>query len=300
MIVRAGGTGFVVVNFLKLIDTFKNRCDENQFVIKYLLPSYKFTAYNDNTCDVFNLHKLYDMSLKYIYQTYNKEYFHIIKMQPIDYIYDVIKPTVKIRFISKKEKQVYFRFDNDNDVNMRNINCDHIFERRVINNLILVDYDKGYLNRSTINSLYDYISNNDIQFKHVFLNTKPTNIENYKDLLKLFKKIGALVHIQLNEFEYEPIKDLLDSVEYNNWETIIVTRGIKPILLRRCGYKDTEININTTIVKNAYTTSGCGDMFLANIIYATLYLDQKMTDAIRFATTNITQMIIDLNEDLFK
>lgn len=299
MMVRAGGTGFVIVNLLRLINEFTLMEDANKYVIKYLLPDFNFTSYSDNTCSAFNLHELYDMSLKYIYRNLSEEYFHIIQMKPIDYLNDVIKPTVKIRFISKKNKQVYYRFDRDNDVQMRNINCSHLFERNIENNLVLIDYNKGYLNKSTLNSLVDYITTHEIKFKHLFLNTKPDNISNFVELLHTCDIRGTQVHIQLNEHEYEPIKKLFTSGEYY-FTSLIVTRGTKPVWLfdNRGGFK--EIDISDSLVDGVYTTSGCGDMFLANIIYSTLYRETNMVDSIMFSIRNMKDMIIQLNEDLFK
>jgi hypothetical protein len=72
-------------------------------------------------------------------------------MQPIDYLSDVIEPTVKIRFYSKDKKEVFYRFDRDNTVELRNINCDYLFST-VDNSLILIDYDKV---RKREHSCYD-------------------------------------------------------------------------------------------------------------------------------------------------
>ncbi len=298
MTIRAGGTGFVIVNLLKLIGTYVNIEQESEYVVKYLLPDFNFNTYKDTTCSAFNLHKLFDMSLKYLYNEFSHEYFHIIRMQPIDYLNDVIKPTVKIRFISKENKEVYYRFDNDNDVQMRNINCSHLFEKTVENNLVLIDYNKGYLNKSTIRSLMDYITTNNISFRHMFLNTKPDNITNFKEILGVFKRLGTKVHIQLNEFEYEPIKDVLDGDDYY-WSTIIVTRGTKSILLKESGKVDDEIDISGTLVDDVYTTSGCGDLMLSGIIYAILYKNVDIKSAIEFSISKMKESIVNLNIDLF-
>lgn len=290
--IRAGGTGFLIANLLNLVN------NNDKYIIKYLLPDFSFTDYTNSYDGMFNLHKLFDMSLKYIYKNYDKKYFHLIKMFPVDYIYDVIKPTVKIRFISKEYREVYFRQDFDNDIQMRNINCTHLFNPSVEDNLILIDYDKGNLNKSTLHSLYTFILNNNIKFKTVFINTKPNNLSNFKNLLKYFKQCDTIVIFQLNEFEFTPIEKQLFSNEYY-FSFIIVTRGNKPIRLYFSSGEFIEIPVNTELDNLIETTSGAGDIFFACVIYHYLYYKNTVIDSIKHAIELMPDKILKLNNDLF-
>jgi hypothetical protein len=183
---------------------------ENKYNIKYLLPNFDFVNYKNNNFYAFNMHELFDRSIKWIYNNRTCDNFSIIKMQPIDYLSDVIEPTVKIRFYSKNKKEVFYRFDRDNTVELRNINCDYLFST-VDNSLILIDYDKGYINSESIVSLFDYINDNCVKISSLFLNTKPHKISIFKELLNfLHYKYNCKTIIQLNEFEYEPIKDIIN------------------------------------------------------------------------------------------
>lgn len=236
------------------------------------------------------------MSLKYIYSSYNKEFFHIIRMSPIDYLNDVVKPTVKTRFYSKENKEIYFRFDHDNDVSMRNINCSNFIDTKsnINGHLILIDYNKGYFNKNTITSLYDYITSNDIKFKKVFINTKPSQLELYKNLIEYFNEINSETTIQLNELEFAPVRDIIFDMGFTN---IIVTKGKNPVDL----YNNNTIqsfSVKNIILNNMYTTSGCGDAYFSIIIYNMIYKNMSVEDAM----SNMCAMkflLKRLNDDLF-
>jgi bifunctional ADP-heptose synthase (sugar kinase/adenylyltransferase) len=276
------------MNLLELIG------NDHKCKIKYLLP--KFNNPNYTSEIPFDLNRLYDDSLRSIYNKYNFDYFHIINMQPIDFLCDVIRPTVKVRFYSEENKKVYYRLDSDNNVNMRNINCTHMFSKEADNNLILIDYNKGYLNKNTIHTLYDYLVNNGITFKKVFLNTKPSQLQYYKDLLS-YLVIDAEVTIQLNEFEFEPIKDVIFD-EYL-WNNLVVTRGTKAVhLYKACINQYVAYDIDKIYMDDMYTTSGCGDIFLANIIYNMIYNDSTIEESL-VNIDRVKSLLIRLNNDLF-
>lgn len=294
--VYPGGTGFFIDTFLKSIN------DRDSYKITYLLPDFNFVNYTNEGFYAFNVNELFDRSIKYIYNNRYCDNFNIIKMQPIDYISDIIKPTVKVRFYSKDKKEVFYRFDMDNDVQLKNINCSNLFNKRIggINNLILIDYDKGYLNKYSIKTLFDYIDETGTIVKNLFLNTKPHKIKYYKKLITLLKeKFDCCITIQLNEFEYEPIKTELS--EYN-WDNLIITRGTKPIQLH---IKNNDIdiiediNIKKSIILDIPTTSGCGDMLLSGIIYSYLYKGYDILESVKSSVSEMKQNIIDLNNKLF-
>ena len=267
--------------------------------IKYLLPDFNHVSYDHKT-DPFNFNILYDMSLKYIYDKYNKDFFHIIKMQPVDYLSDVIKPTVKIRFYSRENKQVYFRFDNDNDIKMRNINCTNLFDKDTNkeNVLVLIDYNKGYFNKSSIDSLYEYINDNDIVFKKVFINTKPAQLIFYKELLALLSVNRSEITIQLNESEFEPVKDVIFNMNITN---VIVTKGKNPITLytkTNDKYNQKDYSVKNVILNNMHTTSGCGDIYFSGIMYNMIYKEMLIDEAVR-NMCHMKQLLKRLNDDIF-
>ena len=240
------------------------------------------------------------MSLKYIYDKYNKDFFHIIKMQPVDYLSDVIKPTVKIRFYSRENKQVYFRFDNDNDIKMRNINCTNLFDKDTNkeNVLVLIDYNKGYFNKSSIDSLYEYINDNDIVFKKVFINTKPAQLIFYKELLALLSVNRSEITIQLNESEFEPVKDVIFNMNITN---VIVTKGKNPITLytkTNDKYNQKDYSVKNVILNNMHTTSGCGDIYFSGIMYNMIYKEMLIDEAVR-NMCHMKQLLKRLNDDIF-
>jgi len=219
-------------------------------------------------------------------------------MLPIDYLNDVIEPTVKIRFYSKDKKEVFYRFDRDNTVELKNINCDYLFST-VNNSLILIDYDKGYINSESIISLFDYIDNNGIKISSLFLNTKPHKIHIFKEFLDfLYNKYNCKIIIQLNEFEYKPIKNIID--EYS-WSHLIVTRGIKSIHLynKEITIEKIDIDISESLVEDIPTTSGCGDIFFSQIIYYYLYNKADILKSIKYAVSNMISHLNDLNHKLF-
>jgi hypothetical protein len=220
-------------------------------------------------------------------------------MEPIDFIHDILKPTVKMRFYSSANGEVYFRFDHDNHISLKHINCNNLFSCGT-NDIIIVDYDKGYFNKKSIDSLYETIYTDNININNVFLNTKPENLILYKELLNyLYNTLGCNITIQLNEYEFEPVKDILLS-NVIMWTNIIVTRGKGDIHLYN-KYKPsyTSIDISDTIIDNVHTTSGCGDLFLANIIYYNLYEHMEIHDAIIHTKQYMKNMISNLNKRIF-
>jgi len=262
--------------------------------IKYLLPKFDNPTLEQSI--PFDLNYLYDRSIRYLYDKYNYDYFHILTMQPMDFLRDVIKPTVKTRFYSTDRKDVFYRLDSDNDIQMRNINCDNMFNPSAENNLVIIDYNKGYFNKNTVYSLYEYIIENNVKFKRVFINTKPTQLHLFKELLHHLATFAEIT-IQLNEFEFEPVKTSIFNDYY--WDNLVVTRGKKAVHL----YKSTintynEFNISDIILDDMYTTSGCGDIFLANIIYNMIYNDMTIESSLS-NLKNVKSMLIRLNNDLF-
>jgi len=297
--VYPGGTGFLIDNLLKLVE------DNNKYRINYLLPDFNFINYVDDNFYAFNIYELFDRSIKYIYNNRNCENFNIIKMQPIDYIRDNIQPTVKVRFFSKKRKEVFYRFDMDNNIQLRNINCSQIFTTPYkTNNLILIDYDKGYFNKHSTKSLSDYIETG-VNISTLFLNTKPHKIELYKDIIhNLRNNYDCKTIIQLNESEFEPIKDEL-LADYD-WEYIIVTRGTKSIQLYikiendRNTWTMLDISIGYSLVNDIPTTSGAGDIFFSQVIYYYLYFHKNIKAAIDYAVLNMKSHLFELNYKLFE
>ena len=296
--VYPGGTGFIIDNLLNLI---QDSCNYN---IYYLLPNFNFENYIDNLF-AFNTRELFDRSIKYIYNNHNCENFNIIKMQPIDYLNDVIKPTVKVRFISKRRSEVFYRFDMDNDVQLKNINCNHVFSQSTSknnsNHLILIDYDKGCFNKDSVKSLFNYIDNNNIKVDNVFLNTKPHKLNMFIPLLDLVKSKNGTVCIQFNEGEFIPVKAEIERSMW--WNYIIVTRGTKDIMLYdlfNSVQTKTTFDIKESIVNDVPTTSGCGDIFFANVIYNYLYNKFDMNQSITKTIDVMKQKIINLNHKLFE
>ena len=230
-------------------------------------------------------------------------------MQPIDYLNDVIKPTVKVRFISKRRSEVFYRFDMDNDVQLKNINCNYVFSlpssKNNNNHLILIDYDKGCFNKDSIKSLFNYIESNNINISDVILNTKPHKLHLFIPLLKYVIKDRGNVIIQMNESEFEPFKD--EICEWDWYTYFIVTRGTKDVLLYSRSLKYDKLtapkcdtyDVTSSIVDNVPTTSGCGDQFLAEIIFCYLYNNYSIENSIISSIIKMKQNIIDLNNKLF-
>lgn len=291
--VYPGGTGFLIDTFLSLVN------NNNLFDIKYLLPAFNFIDYKNDNFYAFNMHELFDRSIKYIYNNRCCDNFSIIKMQPIDYINDVLEPTVKIRFYSKSHKRIFYRFDRDNTKLIKNINCNHLFST-VDNVLLLIDYDKGIFSEDSIVSLYDYIFNNDIKIETVFLNTKPHKLHLFKELFKFLKLNKSCdIIIQLNEFEFEPVKDVIDNLD---WTYLIVTRGTKDIHLytKYIMQGETVFDISDSIINDIPTTSGCGDIFFSQVMFNYLYNSLSIENSIQSAVNNMKNILYSLNDKLFK
>lgn len=288
ILVYPGGTGFLIENLLKLVN------GETINDIVYLLPKVEDSVHDE----IFNFKDLFYKSIKYI-SNYNIDYFTVKLMEPIDFIHDIIKPTVKIRFYSSVSGEVYFRFDHDNNIELKNINCNNLFSTAT-NDIIIIDYDKGYFNKKSIDTLFDTIYTNNIKINNLFLNTKPANLELYTELLNyLYKDVGCNITIQLNEYEFEPVKDILLSNEIS-WSNIIVTRGKNDIhLYDRYKPTYTSIDISDAIIDDVHTTSGCGDVFLANVIYYNLYHHKDILESILITTKHMKNIIYDLNKRIF-
>ena len=293
--VYPGGTGFVVENFINCINNDLN-VDYN---VRYMLPNFEYVDYNDNLY-AFNLKELFDRSIKHIYNNHKYKHFDIIKMRPIYYLSDIIKPTVKFRFYSKKMNEVFYRFDYDNDIEMRHLNCNYAFKKSN-NTLILIDYDKGCFTEESISNLLDDIVYNNWRINTLFLNTKPHKIIYFKKLIsKLKVKYNTETIIQLNDKEYEPIKDIIHTYDY---KYLIVTQGIKNILYfekkNKKELNDYSIDISHTIINNVNTTSGCGDIFMSMVMYYYIFVEKDINKSIKFSIDNMKRKIIQLNDKLF-
>lgn len=292
--VYPGGTGFMLENFLDIVHSDLN----TDYNIKYLLPNFDYVDYSDNKLHGFNLKELFDRSIKYLN---NKKYqcFDIIKMRPIYYLNDIIKPTVKFRFYSKEQNKVFYRFDIDNDINMKHINCNYAFKEKD-NSLILIDYDKGYFTKESIDNLLNDIIENNWKIDTIFLNTKPHKILFFKKLISLLKKTyGTEVIIQLNEKEYSPIKNTIHEYDY---KYLIVTRGINDIMYfenENGRITRDDIDISHTIINDVYTTSGCGDIFLSMVMYYYIFVEKDILKSLKFSANNMKRKIHKLNDKLF-
>jgi hypothetical protein len=291
--VYPGGCGFVLESLLDTIHSDLNF----DYRVKYLLPNFNYVNYKDDLHG-FNLHELFDRSIKYL-SNKNYQYFDIIKMQSVYYLNDIIKPTVKFRFYSKKQNQVFYRFDVDNDIEMKHIDTSYAFNEKN-NSLILIDYDKGYFTEESIKNLLDDILCNGWKIDTVFLNTKPHKIEYFKKIITELKRVcGAEVIIQLNEKEYDPVKKFIHSYDY---KYLVVTRGTDDIIyFDKDEEKSVEhrMDISHTLINDIYTTSGCGDIFMSLMMYYYIFVENDIKKSIKFSIENIKEKIIKLNNKLF-
>jgi len=292
--VYPGGCGFILENLLDIINNDLN-FDYN---VKYLLPNFNYVNYDDKLHG-FNLQEIFDRSIKYL-SNKNYRHFDIIKMRPIYYLNDTIKPTVKFRFYSKKQNKIFYRFDIDNDIKMKHINCNYAFKEKN-NSLILIDYDKGYFTEESIKNLLNDIIYNEWKIDTLFLNTKPHKILYFKELISKLKSVyNTETIIQLNEKEYEPVKDLIYAYDY---KYLIITRGIKDIIYfdnsNEKEIKEFKIDISHTIINNINTTSGCGDIFMSMVMYYYIFVEKDISKSINFSIANMKSKIIKLNNKLF-
>jgi hypothetical protein len=287
--VYPGGIGFILDNFMKYVS------DEDHNNIIYLMNDLVDDTYNRN---IFNLKYFFNESLKKL--DIYKNNIDILRNESI-YFNNYLNPTVKFRYYSKDNKKVFYRFDCDNDIELRYINCKNYFSKS--NDLILIDYDKGYLTKYSIENLTIDIISNGFRIDRVFLNTKPHKLELYKRLFEhLYDVYDTDIIIQMNEKEYEPIKDY---IHYNiPYKYLIVTRGENSVYLFEKNYKEniskvTEIDISESIIRDVYTTSGAGDIFMSSIMYYYMYKNSNIFDAVSFSTDNMKDRIIELNNKIF-
>lgn len=286
-----GGTGFVLENFLRLLS------NKYKSEIIYMLPDFNYIDY-DNKLYAFNLNELFDRSIKFLYKNNTYNNFDIIKIKSTSYLNDIIKPTVKFRYFSKENNEIYFRFDCDNNINVKYINVDNIFNEN--SNLILIDYDKGYLTEDSIKNLTVDIISNNYKIDRLFINTKPHKLKLYKELFyHLYTHCYTDIIIQMNEKEYTPVENEIHNYFYTN---LIVTRGEKNIFLFSKNGTEIikkEIDISKNIINNVYTTSGCGDIFFSQVMYSYLFIKDNIEDSIKFSIDNMTKGIIYLNNRIF-
>jgi hypothetical protein len=282
--VYPGGTGFVLITLLKLLQL--NIDSINNIISVYMLPKF-ISGYHP----LYDAVQLANTSVNYLKDNINHTELKIMEMDDPN---STISPTTKTRFISKSS--VNFRLDDDNKLFLKKIDYSKVFKvESNCNNLILIDYNKGYFNKPTLDSLLRHIQTNSIKIDKLVLNSKPDNFENFIALINYLYENGTEVIIQQNEAEFVKLKDILYS-KYCKWSNLIITYGSHNVQL----FTD-EPTIQSFAVKkvNAITTSGAGDMLLAGFVYYHIYENFSIDYALSSAIALMPEFILNLNSQLF-
>ena len=159
----------------------------------------------------------------------------------------------KIRYIDKDSNQMFLRVDDDS---YRQINKKALEDLYLYDAVIVSDYNKGYVTYEFVESLRKKFDG------PIFIDTKKPDLERFK---------GCIVKINRDEWDRRTSEGM---------DTYIITGGGDDVTIRFAGSQHEEYIMPPRV--EAHDPCGCGDSFLASLVYDYLK-NQDMMKAVEFA-----------------
>lgn len=160
---------------------------------------------------------------------------------------------IKTRYIDKRSGQHLLRVDNEPDVSQWSGKT--LEPLASYDAIVISDYNKGFLTYNLIENIVNSVK------CPIFIDTKKTRLADFSPPF-----MAPHVYIKINEIEFKNAKTLADN--------LIVTLGDKGAQYKGKLYPTTKVEVSDVC--------GCGDTFLASLVYSYLNTNNIET-AIEFA-----------------
>jgi len=246
------------------------------------LKSFKILVIGDSCCDIYHYGECVRISqeapVPIFKHIYSKKYGGMAKnvynnLRGLGHDVKLITNSKKItkeRFVDQRSMHHVLRFDRGEDSNIDSLSKSEIdkIEFNNFNAVVISDYDKGFLNNSSIKAILDQSENNNLD---VFVDSKRKDLSCFENCI-----------IKINEFENR------DAIKFPNNCDLIVTMGKhgarrKDIIFS--AFKSEIENLETdTSIKSLRSSNVCGagDTFLSGLVHSYL-LTGDMEKSIVFA-----------------